>query len=90
MKSILSRRQLPSCTDKYVHVQRDGCIYHRVEEEYVRKMYFDVQDVSDILGVPIHQVHKLCRKFGVQSPANKKKKLRIRLSVLQQMAQTKS
>jgi hypothetical protein len=88
MKSVVSKRDLVTCTEKYVHVQRDNCIYLRVHDEYVMKMYFDVQDAADILGVPVFQVHKLCRKFGIQAPVNKRKKLRIRLSVLQQMAQT--
>lgn len=87
MKTVLSRKDLKNCTDQYVYVQRENSMYRRLDDEYVKKRYFDVGEVSDTLGISRHEVHQYCRKFGIQASANKRKKIRITLPQLQRMAQ---
>jgi hypothetical protein len=55
MKTILSRKELSSCTDKYVLVEREDQVYQRVGDEYVTKRYFTSKEVADILGMKYHQ-----------------------------------
>lgn len=86
MKTVLSRKDLPGCIDRFVYVQREDAMYMRVGDEYVIKRYFDVDEAAHTLGIPRYKVHQYCRKLGIQSQANKRKKIRITLSQLQEMA----
>jgi hypothetical protein len=86
MKTVLSRKDLKNCMDQYVYVRRENSMYVQDGDEYVKKRYFDVGEVSDTLGITRNEVHRYCRKFGIQAPVNKYKKIRITLSQLQKIA----
>lgn len=90
MKKVLSRKDLKNCSEQYVYVERENSMYRRVGDEYLKKRYFDVGEVSDTLGITRDEVHQFCRKFGIQAPANKRKKIRITLPQLQRMAQAQT
>jgi hypothetical protein len=90
MKTVLSRKDLKTTTERFVFVQREKSIYIRAGDEYVKKRYFEVSEVADTLGLTLLQVHRYCRKFGIQAPANKRKKIRITLPQLQRMAEAQT
>jgi hypothetical protein len=90
MTTVLSRKDLKNCIDKFVFVERENSIYRRVGDEYLKKRYFEVTEVADTLGITMDRVHQYCRKLGIQAPANKRKKIRITLPQLQQMVAAQS
>lgn len=88
MIRVTSRKELPDQTAAFIYVVREKIIYRRIGEEYVAKRYFFVQDVMDITKFTRDKVHKLCVKLGIQSKANKGKKLRITLEQLRLIIST--
>jgi hypothetical protein len=90
MTTVLSRKDLPNCTTQFVFVERENAMYHRVGDEYLKKMYFDVGEAASTLGITRDRVHQYCRKLGIQSRANKRKKIRITLTQLRQIAQAQT
>lgn len=94
MTTILSRKDLRHQRDRYIMVQREDAIYLRVDDEYVRKQYFTVQEAGQILfpdwetrnTTRRNDVHQLCIKLGIQARANKRKKIRISFKQLRKMA----
>lgn len=86
MKTVLSRKDLKYCLDKFVYVKRENGMYVRTGDEYVKKRYFDVDEASTTLGITRDKVHQYCRKLGIQAPANKRRKIRITLAQMQRMA----
>lgn len=90
MQTVLSRKDLKECRDQYVYVQREDSMYQRLDDEYVKKRYFDVGEVADTLGITRDEVHQFCRKLGIQARANKRKKIRITLTQLQKMAEAQT
>lgn len=90
MKTVLSRKDLPGCTETFVFVQREDAMFMRVGDEYVIKRYFDVDEASTTLGIPRDKVHQYCRKLGIQARANKRKKIRISLPQLRKMAEAQT
>lgn len=93
MTTILSRKDLRHQRDRYILVQREDAIYIRVDDEYVKKQYFSVQEAGEILFPDWesrntsrrNDVHRLCIKLGIQARANKRKKIRITLRQLRSM-----
>lgn len=90
MTTIPSRKLLPKQTDQYILVENEDQIYIRVDDEYVMKRWFSVAEARTILNIDMDKAVYLCRKLGLQSKANKRKKIRISLTQLRQMAQTKN
>lgn len=90
MKTVLSRKDLKDCQDRFVYVQRENSMYIRDGDEYLKKRYFDVDEASTTLGITRDKIHQYCRKFGIQARANKRKKIRITLSQLQKMAEAQT
>lgn len=93
MTTILSRKLLSSQKEKYILVEREDQVYIRVGDEYLPKSYFLVPEVVDILGIrdqrgrkDRNRVHRMCKVMGIQARANRRKKLRITLQQLRQMA----
>lgn len=87
MKTVQTKRDLRDQTSHYVLVQREAKVYVRVDQDYVAKPYFDINEASEILGANRNKMHRICRELGIQAPANKRKKLRITLEQLRRMAQ---
>ena len=86
MTTINNLWELRKQTDKYVLCNNQ--MFVLVDGEYVRKLYFSVQEVAQVLNKEENQVHRICQRMGIQAPANRRKKLRITLKQLRQMAQT--
>lgn len=87
MITITTRLLLPKQTAKYVHVIADGRVYVRDQDEYLPKRYFSVKEAQTILGKTSNEMQHVCRKLGIQAPANRRKKLRITLQQLRKMAE---
>lgn len=86
MKTVLSRKDLRNCTEKYVLVTREDLVYIRAGDEYVIKAYFDTEDAMSILEKDKFQIHRMCKSLGIQARANKGKRVKITLNQLRQMA----
>jgi hypothetical protein len=90
MITIKNRWQLRNQTAQFVLVKTEDKVYKRHGDEYIRKQWFGTDEAASILEVDPDHVSYLCRKMGLQARANKKKRLRISLQQLRQMAQTKN
>lgn len=93
MITVTSRKELAHQRAKFVLVEREMLVYQRVDDEYIKKPYFSVAEVVDILELQTKkgdknrsEVHRMCKTLGIQARANRRKKLRITLQQLRQMA----
>lgn len=90
MKTVISRRDLPKCHEKYVYVTRDRSVYLRMADGvYIRKRYFSVAEVAESLDVTRFDVIRLCHKLGLIAPNDKHKKVRLTIEEFQKIVQTK-
>jgi hypothetical protein len=87
MITIPTRASLQKQTAKYVMVQNEDQVYIRDHDEYLPKLYFSTQEAADILEKKLYEIQYICVKLGIQARANKKKRLRITLKQLRQMAE---
>jgi len=89
MTTITSRHELRHQTKKYIILEPDK-MYIRIGDEYVRKLYFDLQEVTQILEVRYWDAYILCRRLGIQAQANKRKKIRVTLEQLRKLSAIKN
>jgi hypothetical protein len=89
MITITSRHELRHQTHKYVLLE-PGSMYVRAGDEYIRKLYFDLQEVAQILEMRYYDTYMLCQKIGVQARANKGKKIRLTLTQLRKLSAIKN
>jgi hypothetical protein len=89
MTTITSRHELRHQTKKYILLEPDR-MYIKMGDEYVRKLYFDLQEAAQILRMEYYDIYMLCQKLGIQSKANKGKKIRLTLTQLRKLSAIKN
>jgi hypothetical protein len=79
MKTVLSKKDLKQCTEKFVMVTREDQMYMRVGDEYIRKMYWTTKEVVDMLNSNFNSVWRKMMAIGIKPRENgKRMKLTIR------------
>lgn len=85
MRTVLSRKDLKHHGERMVFVRREQTVFVRTGNEWVKKLYFDVKEVAEMLHLKRHQVFKYCNKLGIK-PEGRNKKLRITFRELREIA----